>query len=176
MQRNAPQGFVGLERHDLHAGVVGAVLSAKPDTAVAAIDEPIIRQRDAVSVPIEVAEHLFGAAEGPLRVHDPVDAQHPTEEGGEGAAIGQIRGAAGDGLPAGVERASKAGGIFRAKDRRQRPDGKQERRSTSDPPQAVSGQSAAGGGPAKQRPSPNSTRDATSLGPKALHGTMRESA
>ena len=136
VQEKASQEFVGLERHDLHAVVVGVVFPAEPDAAVAVIDEPIIRERDAVRVPPEVVEHLLGAGEGPLRIHDPVDGPQLTEEAGEGAAIGQIGGAAGEGELAGVEGAAQAGEIFRAKDGRQRSDRKQEGRSTGDPPRA----------------------------------------
>ena len=132
------------ERHDLHAVVVGVVLPTKPDAAVTVIDEPIIRQRDAVGVPPEIVEHLLGTGEGPLRIHDPVDGPQPTEEAGEGVAIGQIGGATREGQLARVEGALQAGEILRAKDRRQRPDGKEERRSTGDPPRAVRGQGAAG--------------------------------
>ena len=91
------------ERHDLHAVVVGVVLPAEADAAVAVIDEPIIRERDAVRVPPEVVEHLLGTGEGPLRIHDPVDGPQPTEEAGEGCAIGQIGGAPGEGQLARVE-------------------------------------------------------------------------
>ena len=143
VQEKAAQEFVGLERHDLYAVVVGVVLPAETDTAVAVIDEPIIGQRDAVRVSPEVVEHLLGAGEGPLRMDDPVDGPQPTEEDGEGAAIGEIGGATGEGQLAGVERTLQAGEIFRAKDRRHRPNGKQERRSTGDPPRAVRGQGAA---------------------------------
>ena len=93
VEQKASQEFVGLERQDLHAVVVGVVLPAEPDAAVVVIDEPIIRERDAVGVPPEVVEHLLGAGEGPLRIHDPVDGPQVAEEGGEGAAIGQIGGA-----------------------------------------------------------------------------------
>ena len=97
VQEKASQEFVGLERHDLHAVVVGVVLPPKPDAAVTVLDEPIIRQRDAVRVPPEVVEHLLGAGEGPLRIHDPVDGPQLTEEAGEGVAIGQIGRATGEG-------------------------------------------------------------------------------
>ena len=80
VQQKASQEFVDLERHDLHAVVVGIVLPAEPDAAVAMIDEPIIRQRDAVGVSTEVVEDLLGAGEGPLRIHDPVDGPQLTEE------------------------------------------------------------------------------------------------
>ena len=117
VQEKASQEFVGLERHDLHAVVVGIVLPAKPDAAVAVIDESIIGERDAVGIATEVGEDLRGTGEGPLRIHDPVDGAKLTEEGDEGAAIGQIGGARREGQLAAVERTLQAGEIFRAKDR-----------------------------------------------------------
>jgi hypothetical protein len=80
VQEKASEEFVGLERHDRHAVVVGMVLPVKPDTAVAVINEPIVRQRDAVGVPPEIVEDLLGAGEGPLRIHDPVDRPQATQK------------------------------------------------------------------------------------------------
>jgi hypothetical protein len=66
VQEKAPEEFVTLQRQDLHAAVVGIVLPAKTDVAIAVVDKPIIRQRDAVRVATEVVEHRLGAGEGPL--------------------------------------------------------------------------------------------------------------
>ena len=122
VQEKASQEFVGLERHDLHAVVVGVVLPAKPDAAVAVIDEPIIRQRDAVGVATEVVEHLLGAGEGPLRIHDPVDGPQLDR----GTPVKAWRSARSAVPPAKVswpvvEGALQAGEILRAKDRRRAP-------------------------------------------------------
>ena len=65
----------------------------------------------------EVVEHLLRTGEGALRIHDPVDGPHLTEEACEGAPIRQIGGAAGEGQLAGVKGALQAGEIFRTKDR-----------------------------------------------------------
>lgn len=89
VQQKASQEFVGVERQDLQAIVVGVVLQAEPDAAVLMIDESIIGQRDAVNVPTEVLEHLLRAGEGALRIDDPGDSPELTEEAAEGAAIGQ---------------------------------------------------------------------------------------
>ena len=93
VEEKASKEFVGVQRHDLHAVVIGIVLPPKPDTTVAEIHEPIIREGDAVGIASEVGEHLLGTGEGPLRVHDPVDGSELTEQAGEGVAIGQIGGA-----------------------------------------------------------------------------------
>ena len=71
VQEKPAQEFVGVQRQDLHAVVVGVVLPPKPDAAVAVIDQSIIRQRDAMRVAAEVVEYLLGTGEGPLRIHDP---------------------------------------------------------------------------------------------------------
>ena len=127
VQEKAPQKFVGGECQDFHTVVIRVVLPAETDVTVAMVDEPIIRQRDAVGVPTQVVEHLFRAGEGSLRLHDPVDGPELAEERDEGAAIDQMGGARREGQLAPVERALKGGEIFRAKDRRHRADGKQER-------------------------------------------------
>jgi len=129
VQEKAAEEFVGGEREDLHAVVVGVILPAEPDVALAVIDEPIIRERDTVGVPTEVVEYRLRAGEGPLRIHDPVGGPQPTQEDGESAPIGQIGGASRDGQLAGIECAMQAGEILRAKDRRQGPNGKQKRRA-----------------------------------------------
>ena len=61
VEKQAPEAFVRVERHDRHAVVIGVVPPSKSDTAVVVIHEPIIRQRDAMRVPPEVVEHLLGA-------------------------------------------------------------------------------------------------------------------
>ena len=133
VEQKAPQKFVGVQRHDFPAVVVGVILPVEPDAAVGVVDEPVIRQRDAVGVPAQVLEDLFGAGEGPLRIDAPVDGPQRTEKASEGLPIGQIRGAAREGQLAGVERALQPLKLFRTKDPREGADGKQERRSTGDP-------------------------------------------
>ena len=144
MQQKPAEEFVDLERHDLHAVVVGIVLPPKPDAAVAVIDEPIIRERDAVGVPTEVAEDLLGAGEGALGIHDPVDSPQLTEEAGEGGAFGQMRRAPGEGAAV-RPRTRVAGRRDISRERRSTGLGPEtEGRATGDPPRAVRGQGAAG--------------------------------
>ena len=90
VEEKASEEFVRLERHDFHAVVIGIVLPAKSDVAVAVIDEPIIGEGDAMRVPPEVVEHLFGAGEGPFRIDDHRRRAELAEEGRRNAtAIGQ---------------------------------------------------------------------------------------
>ena len=142
MQQKPSQEFVGGEGHHFRPVVVGVVLPPESDAAVVETDEPIVRERDAVGVPTEVVEHLFGAREGPLGIDDPVDPAQAGEPLRAGAGLGQIGGAAGKGELPGVDRLVKPGEIFRAEHERQRADGKEKRRGTPDPPRAVRGQRA----------------------------------
>ena len=51
VEEEASEEFVDVERQHLPAIVVSVVLPAKPDVAVAVINEPIIGERDAMGVP-----------------------------------------------------------------------------------------------------------------------------
>ena len=144
VQEEAPEEFVGVQRHDLSAVVVRVILPPEADAPVGVLDEPIVRQRDAMGVPPKVLEHLVGAGEGALGIHDPVERPQPTEEAGEGPAIGQRGGAAREDELAVRGRPLQAGEILRTKDRRQGPDRKQKRRSPADPARPISGQGAPG--------------------------------
>ena len=104
----------------------------------------MIGERAAVGVAPEVLEHVFGAGEGALRLHDPVDRAQPTEEAGEGTTIDQWGGATREGELAVLVRTLHAGEILGPKDGRQRADGKQKRRSPADPPRALRRQGTTG--------------------------------
>jgi hypothetical protein len=114
VQQKPSEEFVGLEGHDFGTIVIRIVPPPEADATVAVIDEPIIRERDAVGVSPKVLEHLSGAGEGALRIHDPVDRAQPTEEAAEGTAIGQRGGATGEGELAGIPRPMQAGFFRRA--------------------------------------------------------------
>jgi hypothetical protein len=90
VQQESSQEFVDLKRHALHAIVVRVVLPTKPDAVLLMIDEPIIRERDAVRVPTDVVEHLLGASEGLFGIDDPVHSSQLTEEAAKRVARGQI--------------------------------------------------------------------------------------
>ena len=134
VKEKTSEEFVRLERHDLHAVVIGIVPPPESDTTVAVIREAMIRECDTMRLPPEVVEHLFGAGEGPLGVHHPWRGAELGHEGGETLRIGERRGARGKGESPVVEGASQGGEIFRTEYDRQRPYGKQERRSPGDPP------------------------------------------
>ena len=52
--------------------------------------DPMVGDGDAVGVAGQVVEHMFGSAEGRLRVNDPVGLEKLPEETGETAGSGQM--------------------------------------------------------------------------------------
>lgn len=120
VEEKTSEEFGRLERHDLHAVVIGIVPPPESDTAVAVIHEAIIRERDTMRVPPEVVEHLLGAGEGPLGIHHPWRGTELGHEGGETPRVGERRGAGGEGESPVVEGASQAGEIFGSEDGRER--------------------------------------------------------
>ncbi len=137
VEEKASEAFVRLERHDLHAVVIGIVPPPESDTAVAVIHEAIIRERATMRVPSEVVEHLLGAGERPLGIHHPWPGAELGHERSETSPVGARRGARCEGESPVVEGASQAGQILRPEDGRERLHRKQKRRAPADPPRAV---------------------------------------
>ena len=144
VEQKASEEFVGVERQDLDTAMVGVVLPAESDAAVAVIDEAIVGQRDAVRVATEILEDLLGAGKGPLGIDDPIDGPELAEETAERVRTGEWRGATRKRQRVAIECALERGEILRAKDGRERPDRKQERGSPGDPLRTVPGQRPAG--------------------------------
>ena len=85
--------LVGAEGHDLRLAVVPIVFPTEGDLVVGQVDEPGVRDGNAMRVATEISQHLLGSAEGQLGIDDPFDAAklaEPTSEGGGLCKIGEI--------------------------------------------------------------------------------------
>jgi hypothetical protein len=71
VEREATEELIDGERHDLHAVPVGVVPPAKADAAIDDGKQPVVGERDAVSIAAQVGEDVLGAGEGRLAVDDP---------------------------------------------------------------------------------------------------------
>ena len=71
VQREAAQKFDGLEVHDSSAHAVRVVLVAKAHRSFIGEHDAFVGNRAAMRVAAEILEHLLGAGEGALGVHDP---------------------------------------------------------------------------------------------------------
>ena len=66
VQEKAAEEFIGVERQRADLAAVAIVLPPKRDRVVGDVDEPVIRDGDAVRVPREVVQHVGGLPNGGL--------------------------------------------------------------------------------------------------------------
>jgi hypothetical protein len=144
MEQEAADELLGAERHHLDAIAVGVVLPAEADEAVVEAEEPVVGDRDAMGVAPEVVEHLRGAGEGPLGVHDPVGLPELSEPRREGRRLGEGREGAGEAELAVREGAPERVEVLGAEDGGESADGEEEPGRRGDPAGAIGGQGAPG--------------------------------
>ena len=68
---------------------VSGVSPAEGDVAVGESNQSVVGDGDAVGVGAEIAQHVFGSAEGWFGIDDPVLAEQYSEPGGEGSRLGE---------------------------------------------------------------------------------------
>ena len=144
MEEEAPDEFLGVEGHDLHAVTVRVVLPAEAHDAVGGADEPLVGDRHAVRIAAEVLEDLRRPGEGSLGVHDPGVVAKVPEPGGEGVRIREGRDRAGEDKLAGGEGAVKGRQVLAAEDRREGADREEEAGGRGDPASPVPTERAPG--------------------------------
>ena len=81
MLHEAPQKLHRRERHRARLITVRVVLPLKGDVLAVKGAQPMVADRDAMRVAPEIPEHSPRAAEGGLRVHDPVGVEEGVDEG-----------------------------------------------------------------------------------------------
>ena len=77
VQQQPPDELQRRQRHDPLPVAMGIVLVTEADHAVLEVEQAGIADRHAMRVPRQILQHLFGAAERPLGVDDPVGAERP---------------------------------------------------------------------------------------------------
>ena len=75
MEQEAAQELMDVQSHEPLLVAVRGIAPAEGDDAIGEIDQPGVRDSDAMGVGAEIAQHMFRAAEGPLGVDDPVVAE-----------------------------------------------------------------------------------------------------
>ena len=89
VQQKAAQEFVDVERERADLTAVPIVLPPKRDGVVGDVDEPVIRDGDAVGVAREVVQHVGRTAEGRLGVDHPRLTIERSQERAEGHVRGE---------------------------------------------------------------------------------------
>jgi hypothetical protein len=72
VHQEAADEFAAGECHRFGSLSVGVILVLKADLSVFEFQQSVIRNRDAMSIPGQILEHLLGPAEGTLRKDNPV--------------------------------------------------------------------------------------------------------
>src|SRR5450759_2241692 len=123
---------------------LSVVLPGEGDVAVLDGKNAVIGEGDAVGVSGEVAQDLFGPAEGGLGVDDPFAAAGVIEQSGEGGRICQVSQRAVEGEFAVLEGDSEVVQEDSAKEAREHAHGQEEVLFAGDPALAISRQAAGG--------------------------------
>jgi len=90
MQEEAAQELVDGQRHQLFLVAMRGVAPAESDLAIAEGHEPVVGDGNAMGVCAEIAQCVFGPAEGALGIDNPVLAEQSAQPGAKGARVGQI--------------------------------------------------------------------------------------
>ena len=69
---------------------VGIVLPSKRDLVVGDVDDPMVRDGDAVCVSRQVVQDMGGPTEGRFGVDDPIMPKESSHEGAECLGLGQV--------------------------------------------------------------------------------------
>ncbi len=85
VEQEAADELVGAERHgSLAVGAVAPIiLVAEGDAALVELDQPTVRDGDAMSIARQIGEHRFRPGEGRLGVDHPCDRRSPGKENGD---------------------------------------------------------------------------------------------
>jgi hypothetical protein len=72
MQQKAPQELVGADGHGPLLIAMGVILPPERDLAVLESNQSVVGDGNTMSILSEVMQYVFGSAEGPFCIHDPV--------------------------------------------------------------------------------------------------------
>jgi hypothetical protein len=122
---------------------MGVVFPEERNVGVGEIDEPMIGDRDAMRVPGQIMQNMFGTAEGVPGVNHPVLSKEGAEKGVECLLHSQRKAWAIEGKLLPAKGTLKTSYEFASKDTAQDSDRQKESRRRRYPPLAVRGQTAA---------------------------------
>jgi hypothetical protein len=142
IEKAAQEDLMG-EYHRAPLVVMSVVLPAKRHVGVSKIDKSVIGDCDAVRVPGQIVQNVFGTTEGAFRIYHPVFAKQRPQKSPEGGLLRQRKACAIESELLPAEGALQPSHKLATKDAAQDLHRKKETRWRSDPALAVWGQSAA---------------------------------
>jgi hypothetical protein len=127
VEQEAAEELIDWQIHDPLAVTVCGIAPSERDFAIGKSKQPVVGDGNAVSVVAEIAQHVFGTAEGRLGINHPVLSEQHSEPGCEGLRIGKRRELAVE-LKRGIaESRLECGDELAAEDTAEHLDGKEER-------------------------------------------------
>src|SRR5260370_28505861 len=81
MQQEAPQEFVGGERHLSLFVAMRVILPSERDFAIGYVQQPVVRDRDTVRIACQVVQYMLRSTERRLGVDYPVLTEQRPEKG-----------------------------------------------------------------------------------------------
>ena len=88
VEQKAAQELLRTERYDFLLTAVGIIFPAETNLVMLESHESMVRDRHAMGVAGEIAEHMMRTTEGWFGVDDPLLTEQGTEEGAEGLLVG----------------------------------------------------------------------------------------
>jgi len=79
VEQEAAQELLNGERHQTLFVFVSRIAPSETDAAIAEGDQAVVGDRHAMDVLAEIAQRMFGAAEGAFRIHHPVGSEQRTQ-------------------------------------------------------------------------------------------------
>jgi hypothetical protein len=90
VQQEAPDELVDGEFEDLPTVAVGGVAVAEDDAMLIGAQDSPVRERNAMGVAAEIAQHALGPREGRLGIDDPVLPSKRVEDGGDADLAAEV--------------------------------------------------------------------------------------
>ena len=143
MQQEAPDEFVGIERHHPFGGAMTVIFPAKLDFAIINVKQAIVGNGDAMGIAPKIVEHLPGTAKGRLGVDHPFVLRCAGEVLGKRARIGQWRQVGVEPQRACIEGPLQLFEKQAPEQAREHTHRQEETGATGDPARAIRGQTAA---------------------------------
>ena len=140
MQQEASDKFVGVERHGLDTIALTTVAVGKADPPVTHVEDPVVRDGDAMRIAADIVQDVCRACKGRLGVDDPLFGIELRAQLLEALRGAQGWGALSEGQGAGGACLGQRLAELPAKDRAQGPHGKEEAGIGIDPAPPVGGE------------------------------------
>ena len=86
----SPDEFFSRKRHRFLLTFIAVVFPLEAHLTSVDIQQAMVRNRDVVSIPADVIEHLLRASKGPLGIDDPFRFSHGRQITGKLAVIAEI--------------------------------------------------------------------------------------